>query len=37
LITGGHFFVGGSSPVTVRQIVEAARREAMAAIALVAP
>jgi hypothetical protein len=37
LITGRHLFVGGSSPVSVRQILEAARREAIAAAALVAP
>src|SRR5207247_5033034 len=37
LVTSRHFLVGGSSPVSVRQILEAARREATVAIAPVAP
>src|SRR5437660_831341 len=37
LVTRRHFFVGGSSPVSVRQILEAARRETTVAIAPVAP
>src|SRR5436190_3160286 len=37
LIAGRHFFVGGSSPVSVRQMPEAARRETIVARAPSAP
>jgi hypothetical protein len=36
-LIGSHFFVGGSSPVSVRQIREAVRRETIVARAAIAP
>jgi hypothetical protein len=36
-LIGCHFFVGGSSPVSVRQIREAARRDTIVASAPKAP